>query len=164
LVGAKHFDVIVKAALDADVLLKVFGEGKLRQELEALGRGQVEFLGEVNEDRLAELYAGAQAFIAMAEDEDFGITPVEAMMMGTPVIAFRAGGYVESVVEGKTGVFVDELSVEGVEKAITKFQDTRFIIHDLRKQAEKFSKERFVVQMRTLVKREYEQLREEYEV
>lgn len=161
LVGAKHFDVIVKAALDAGVSLKVFGEGKLRQELEDLGQGQVEFLGEVNEDRLAELYAGAQAFIAMAEDEDFGITPVEAMMMGTPVIAYRGGGYLESVVEGKTGVFVEELNVDGVREAINKFEarSTKFEKEVIQSHAKNFSKERFVMQMRELVDKEYLKLR-----
>lgn len=164
LVGAKHFDLIVKAIVDLGVPLKVFGEGKMRSELELMGRGRVEFLGEVNEHQLAELYAGARAFMAMAEDEDFGITPVEAMMMGTPVIAYRGGGYVETVVDGKTGVLVDELSIEGVKGGIARIQDSGFKIQDIKRQAEKFSKERFVREMRELVDKEYEVLQRQNEI
>jgi glycosyltransferase involved in cell wall biosynthesis len=105
----------------------------------------IEFLGEVTDDRLVNLYAGARAFLATAEDEDFGITPVEAMASGTPVVAFRGGGYPESVVEGKTGVFFDDYSVDGLVTAIKKFeaQKTKFEKSVILKQAERFSKERF---------------------
>jgi glycosyltransferase involved in cell wall biosynthesis len=94
---------------------------------------------------LAELYAGARAFLATAEDEDFGITPIEAMACGTPVVAFRGGGYPESVVEGKTGMFFDDYSVDGLITAIKKFEArrTKFEKSVILKQAEKFSKERF---------------------
>lgn len=161
LVGAKHFDVIVQAAVEAGVQLKVFGEGKLRQELESMGQGIVEFVGEVKEEELGDLYAGATAFIAMADDEDFGITPVEAMMVGTPVIAYRGGGYVETVVEGETGEFVDELSVEEVKNAIQKFEvkSTKFEKEVIQIHAQKFSKQRFVKEMRELVDKEYLKLR-----
>jgi len=164
LVGAKHFDLIVKAARELEMPLKVFGEGRLKQELMELGGGQVEFLGEVAEEELVALYTGARAFIAMAEDEDFGITLVEAMVVGTPVVAYRGGGYVETVVEGKTGVFVDELSVEGLMKGMKQITDYRLQTTDIKKQAEKFSKERFVKEMADLVEKEYEKHQEMYGV
>jgi glycosyltransferase involved in cell wall biosynthesis len=160
LTGGKNFEVVIKAALKANVDLKVFGEGRMREELVKLGQGRVEFVGEVDEDELRSLYVGAKAFIALASDEDFGITPVEAMAQGTPVLAYRGGGYMETVVEGKTGVFVDQLTVDGVVEGMRKIQNLRFKIYDLRKQAEKFSKERFVSEMREMVEQEYKKLRE----
>jgi glycosyltransferase involved in cell wall biosynthesis len=67
----------------------------------------VEYRGRVSEEELVELYGRCKAFICTAVDEDFGMTPVEAMASGKPVVATREGGYLESVVEGETGVFVD---------------------------------------------------------
>lgn len=89
------------------------------------------------------LMAGAKAYVFAAKDEDFGITPVEAMANGTPVVAFRSGGVLETVIEGKTGLFFDELSVKSLSEAIRKLGKAR-LNHDIIKgEAQKFSKERF---------------------
>ncbi len=104
-------------------------------------------MGYVNDDEMARLYAGAKAFLALSEDEDFGITPVEAMAAGTPVIAFRGGGYLESVVENKTGVFFNESTIESLSGAIKKFEKIKFKPEDCMTQAKKFSKERFKKEM-----------------
>jgi glycosyltransferase involved in cell wall biosynthesis len=71
------------------------------------------------------------------------------MACGTPVVAFRGGGYPESVVEGKTGVLFDDYSVEGLVEAVKKFEarSTKFETDEIKKQAEKFSKERFKREM-----------------
>ena len=69
------------------------------------------------------------------------------MLAGTPVIAFRGGGYVESVVEGKTGLFFDEPTVENLSEAIKKFEKMKFGPEDCITQAKKFSKERFKREM-----------------
>lgn len=103
----------------------------------------IEFLGEVSDEEKAELMAGAKAFIFASEDEDFGIIPVEAMAQGTPVIAYRSGGVKETVVDGKTGIFFDELSVESLKKAIKQFNNVTISSKECQKQARKFSKERF---------------------
>ena len=76
------------------------------ESLKKLAGPTIEFLGEVDEEKKAELYVGCKAFIFPAEEEDFGIMPVEAMSFGKPVIALRQGGVLETVVEGKTGVFL----------------------------------------------------------
>jgi glycosyltransferase involved in cell wall biosynthesis len=73
------------------------------------------------------------------------------MGAGTPVIAYKSGGVKETVVEGKTGVFFDELTVEGLKKAIKRFEQTKISPADCRKQAEKFSKERFVKEIKNLI-------------
>jgi len=85
--------------------------------------------------------------LALARDEDFGMTLVEAMACGTPVIGFNGGGYRESVIDGKTGILFDDYSVDGLGKAIERFEKLKFDAGVLRKYAEKFSKDNFKKQM-----------------
>ena len=122
IVGGKGLELAVRAADKLGFKLKIVGKpGGYSQELDKikkLAKPNVEFLGFVEDSELTELYRGAKGFLALAEDEDFGITPVEAMMVGTPVVAFRGGGYVESVVEDKTGVFFNAPTVESFVGAI----------------------------------------------
>lgn len=143
LVAAKNFDLIIDACKKADVKLKIFGLGLLGEELMQRGRATVEFVGEVKDDDLIALYRGAKAFIAAQKDEDFGITLVEAQAAGCPVIAYRGGGYLESVKEGVTGVFFDKLEVEELVKTIKKFEKMKLKSSDCVENAKKFSKERF---------------------
>ena len=151
IVGGKGLDLAVKTAVKLGLKLKIVGspagyytEYKKLQKLTGSG---VEFLGHVDDNEIARLYAGAKAFLALSTDEDFGMTPVESMLAGTPVIAFRGGGYVESVVEGKTGLFFDEPTVENLSEAIKKFEKMKFGPEDCIAQAKKFSKERFKKEM-----------------
>lgn len=151
IVGGKGLDLAVKTAVKMGIKLKVAGrpagyytEYKKLQKLADKG---ISFLGFVTDEERARLYAGAKAFLALSEDEDFGITPVESMLAGTPVIAYRGGGYLESVVENKTGVFFDEPSVESLSDAIRRFEKIKFSDTECRAQAKKFSKERFKKEM-----------------
>ncbi len=107
--------------------------------------------GHVSDTELAKLYAGAKAFLALATDEDFGMTPVEAMSMGTPVIAYAGGGYTESVIDGKTGVLFTEPTTESLIAALKKFEKIKIDAKDCRDQAKKFSKERFQKELQTFV-------------
>jgi glycosyltransferase involved in cell wall biosynthesis len=87
----------------------------------------VQFLGRIAEDELIDLYGRCRGFICTAEDEDFGMTPVEAMSSGKPVIATREGGYLETVIDGETGVFIEpteESLIEAV-KQMKNPQDYR---------------------------------------
>ena len=95
-------------------------------------------------EEIAELLAKAKAFI-MANEEDYGIAPVEAQACGTPVIAYGKAGVLETVVDGKTGVFFYEQSPEGLKKAVDRFAEIAdsFDAETIRKQAEKFSVETF---------------------
>lgn len=151
LVGTKHFDVIIDAANRLKAPLKIFGAGPLRNQLETLAGSTVEFVGHVVEDELAHLYAGAKAFIALAEDEDFGITPVEAMSAGTPVIAYKGGGYLETVIEGKTGLFVTDLRVDSLVAAMKQLSAHSFDAATLKKQAHRFSKQSFIDGMHQVI-------------
>ena len=121
------------------------------KNLEKLAKGNVEFLGYVSDEQLVDLYKGAKAFLALASDEDFGITPVEAMLCGTPVIAYNGGGYKETVLNGKTGVFFDESTPESLLSAIKKFEKMKLKAEDCEKQAKKFSKERFIKAIQAFV-------------
>ena len=85
----------------------------------------------------------AKAFIFSAEEEDFGMTAVEAMAAGKPVIALRQGGVRESVIDGETGVFFDEASVESLVGAIKKFEKMKFDTNKILNQSKEFSKEKF---------------------
>ena len=156
IVGGKGLDLAVKTAVKLGLKLKIAGSpaGYYQEykKLRDLSKDNVEFLGYIDDDQMARLYAGAKAFLALSEDEDFGITPVEANLAGTPVIAYRGGGYVESIIENKTGIFFDGSTVESLSDAIKKFEKMKFKREDCINQAKKFSKERFKEEMLQFVK------------
>lgn len=147
IVGGKGIDLAVKAANKLRVPLKVVGApagwSQQLEELQETAGGTVEFIGHVSDEELIKLYSEAKAFLALAENEDFGITPVEAMACGTPVLAYRGGGFKETVIEGKTGMFIDELTPEAVCEGMSKIQDSRCKIQELQSHAKQFSKDRF---------------------
>ena len=150
----KHIDLIIKTFSKLKLPLKIFGRGFAGYGLELKSKvnSNIEFLEEVSDEEKFKLMKDAKAFIITAEDEDFGITPVEAMSVGTPVIAYRSGGVLESVIEGKTGLFFDELSIESLTKAIKKFNNLTINAVDCISQAQKFSKERFRKEISAFIK------------
>lgn len=147
----KHVDIVIKAANLLKLPLKVVGTGKEEKKIAALAGPTVEMLGFVLDSPLADLYRNCQAVICAVEDEDFGIVPVEAMAYGKPVIALRSGGFRETVIAGKTGVFFDEPTIESLARVWRSFRAEAFDPQTCRNQALRFSKERFVEEMRTLV-------------
>lgn len=153
LVAAKNFDLIINACKRAEVNLKIFGTGVLESELKILANGSVEFLGKVPDRELVSLYKNASGFIVAQKDEDFGITTVEAQSVGCPVIAYRGGGYLESVVEDKTGFFFNELNIESITRAINEFKKIKWNKNVIENNAKKFSKERFKKEMLEFVRK-----------
>lgn len=155
IVGFKGVDMAIKASKKLNFNLKVVGEFAgiftEQEKIQKLTHEKVEFLGRISDEELKKLYAGASAFLALAKDEDFGMTPVEAMAAGVPVIAYKSGGYLETVVEGKTGVFFDEYNVDSLVRAVKKFKSLKFKKEDCQKQAAKFSKENFVNKINRVV-------------
>lgn len=152
---AKHTDLIVEAFAQNGLPLKVFGRGFAGFESEvkelAKGASNIQFVGEVSDEEKSRLMAGAKAFVFASKDEDFGITPVESMMLGTPVIAHHSGGVLETVEEGKTGIFFNDLNHQSINAAITKFEKIKWDEKAIKKHAEKFSKERFIKEIKTFV-------------
>ncbi|MBI2268606.1 MAG: glycosyltransferase [Candidatus Blackburnbacteria bacterium] len=159
--GGKGIEMAVKAANKLKVPLKIVGVASgYSDTCEWVKKNAgltVEMLGYVKDPELARLYVGAKAFLALSPDEDFGITPVEAMSYGTPVIAYRSGGYLETVVEGKTGIFFDEYTVEGLIRGIREVGKIRVREEDCRVQARKFSKERFKKGMKEFVEKTFKE-------
>ena len=132
--------------------LKIFGDGVDEERLKVLA-GQstnIEFLGRVSEEEKAKLFQGAQAFIN-PQEEDFGITVVESMASGRPVIAYRSGGATETIIEGKTGLFFDKQDPESLVEVIKKFSDIMFNPAEIRIHAEQFSVNNFTDQIKEFI-------------
>ncbi len=150
LVPYKMIDIAIEACESAGVHLKIVGDGPDRKRLEKLAGPRTEFYGHRNNDELGNLYADAQAVLFPGR-EDFGLVPLEAMACGTPVIAYREGGALETIVEGKTGIFFDEQTPESLAKALERFDASLFTVENCKAHAKAFSEERFSQQIRQVV-------------
>lgn len=150
---AKRIDVIIKACNELKLPLRIVGVGGEGDYLKSIAGPQIEFLGEVSDEKLTEIYTGARALIFSALQEDFGMVPVEAMAHGIPVIALKQGGVAETVIDGKTGIFFDEPTVASLKSAILEFEkkEKTFTATACIAQAEKFSKAEFKQKMRDFV-------------
>lgn len=126
--------------------LKIVGSGSREEtlRLKALGGENVQFLGNVSRDRIVDLMARALGFVFPGV-EDFGITPLESLAAGTPVIAYRAGGVLETLTP-KTAVFFNEADVSSLVRALESYQPGGFDRADLLGRAEQFSKQHFQAQ------------------
>ncbi len=149
----KNVELIVKTFIELGLPLKVFGRPFAGFNHSSLitHHSNVEFLGEVSDSEKFDLMKNAKAYVFASEDEDFGITPVESQKLGTPVIAFRSGGVLESIVEGKTGIYFDKLSVKSLKDAVLRSVSIRFDRSLIVKHAQKFSKERFKKEIKEFV-------------
>ncbi len=144
----KHIDLIIETFNKVNLPLKVFGRSFANSSNDLTTQSpNIQFLGEVSDEEKMELMTQAKAFVFAAEDEDFGITPVEAMSVGIPVIAFASGGVLETVNDGKTGILYHFNDIYHLSKAVQKFQKTKFDRELIIKHAQKFSKERFKKQI-----------------
>jgi glycosyltransferase involved in cell wall biosynthesis len=140
---AKHPELAVQAANELKLPLKIVGAGAMEAHLKSIAGSTIEFLGAVRDEQLHELYSGAKALLYPVEDEDFGIVPIEAMGHGVPVIAHRSGGPMETVVQGKTGVFFDELTVDGLKGAIEEAQKISWQVSAIYKHAQRYGEDVF---------------------
>jgi len=143
LARAKRVDLAVEACKKLNTELVVVGTGIERQVLEKSKGMKTKFLGFVDETQLWKVYSKAKAFIFTAEQEDFGMTAVEAMAAGKPVIALNQGGVKESVVEGETGVFFETPIVKDLVGAIKQFEKMKFDQEKILARAKLFDKETF---------------------
>jgi glycosyltransferase involved in cell wall biosynthesis len=110
----------------------------------------VELLGHVSDIELRDLMRGARALL-LPQLEDFGMAPLEANACGRPVVAYGAGGALDSVIDGVTGVFSEKQEVDSFAAAIRRLESTHFNSNALRMHAMRFSKERFIANMQTVV-------------
>ncbi|MFA5994250.1 MAG: glycosyltransferase, partial [Parcubacteria group bacterium] len=141
----KKIDVVVEAFNKLGLPLVIIGTGQQEKYLSSIAEKNIKILGYQSDEAVTGYYAGARAFIFAGVD-DFGLSPVEAMAHGVPVLAIRQGGVLETVVEGRTGEFFDaatpEVVADGVRRLIEneKNYDKQIIID----RAREFSKERFI--------------------
>lgn len=166
LVRGKGVEIVIAVCSKLNLPLKVAGSGPELERLKRIAGKSVQFLGYVSDEEKVKLYAGAKALIVATEEEDFGLTPIEAMAAGTPVIAAKAGGYLETVIPGKTGElfnispnlgesksYVDEESVKNLISVLEHFDSSRYREEELRKFAERFSKARFKKEILDLIEK-----------
>ena len=150
----KRIDIVIEAFknLGSGYKLKIFGDGVDMKRLKKIAGDSrnIEFCGRVTEEEKARLYRGTEAFIN-PQEEDFGITAVESMASGRPVIAYRKGGATETIIEGKTGAFFDIQTPEALEGAIRGFKAEAFDPHEIRRHAEQFSVDNFKRQMNEFI-------------
>lgn len=146
IVGGKGIKEASNAFKKLGIKLKIVGEVV---DL-SLGR-QVESIGRVDDKELASLYSNAKGFVALSRDEDFGMTVVESMGYGVPVLAFNGGGYKETVIDGKTGVLIDRLDVKGIGDGLVRMENIKWDRKYIKKWASKFDREKFEKEIRGIV-------------
>lgn len=150
LVPYKRVDLAIRAAEQLGVPLKIAGTGPELGYLKSIAGPHTEFLGFAPDEDLPALYRNAKALI-FPQEEDFGITPLEAAASGIPTIAYAAGGALETVIAMKTGIFFNEQTVESLVQAIQICSEHQWNSEEIRAHAMKFSQERFIAQMKQVV-------------
>ncbi|MBU1616185.1 MAG: glycosyltransferase, partial [Candidatus Margulisbacteria bacterium] len=138
----KRIDIVVEAFNKLGLPLKVVGEGPDRERLVKLSQPNIEYFGRLSDSAIKEMVAECQGLVFPGE-EDFGIVPVEAMAAGRPVVAFRGGGALETIVDGVTGIFFNNGTPEAIVDAVERLMRKKFDQFEIRKQALKFDKSIF---------------------
>jgi glycosyltransferase involved in cell wall biosynthesis len=150
LVPYKRIEMAMDACARVGAPLRIVGDGPSRTELERRAGGNVEFVGRASDDEIRDEYRRAAAVLLPGE-EDFGIVPVEAQACGRPVVALGRGGVLETVIDGETGVLVPEPTVDAFAAGLERAARTRFDRARLRANAERFSRDRHLEQMRAVI-------------
>jgi glycosyltransferase involved in cell wall biosynthesis len=145
----KKVDLVIKAFNELRMPLKIIGTGEDKL-LKKIAGPNIEFLGFVSESEKAQYLSQCQALIH-PQEEDFGITPLEAMSSGRPVIAYQAGGAIETVIEGLTGKFFQEQTVSSLKEAVLKFKSEEFNSQKIRRHAQNFSQAQFKKKIKKFV-------------
>ncbi len=156
----KRIDLLIEAFRDlgSDFKLKIFGDGVDLKRLKKLAKNceNIEFLKRVDSEKLADLYSHAQAYLN-PQEEDFGITAVESMASGRPVIAYRKGGAMETIKEGETGLFFNNQSKDSIANVIRKFREKtssgeyKWSSKKIREEALRFKAENFRYQIKKFI-------------
>lgn len=158
LVPYKRFDIIVKAFNKLGMPLVVFGTGPEEDRLRAMIKHpQITFVGRISDEEKLHLFSRARAFIH-PQEEDFGITMLESLAAGTPVIAYARGGALE-VLDESSGIFFDDQSWEAIANAVIHFDAAQFDPVLLRSRAAQFSREAFQKKFIDVFDREYQEFK-----
>jgi len=146
LIPYKRIDLVVEACTKLQVPLKIAGEGRDLERLQAMAGDNVEFLGRVSDNVLPDLIADCKALLFPGL-EDFGITPIQAMAAGRPVIAFAGGGALDYVRDGETGILVSDQTVQEFQKQIIQFDQKQYDQLSIRQFALRFDRSIFKKQI-----------------
>lgn len=157
----KRIDLAVKAFNALGKRLVVIGDGPDMAALRELAGPTVSLLGWLPDAEVARYYASARGFVLPGE-EDFGITPLEANASGSPVIAFQAGGALDTVVDGVTGVHFAEPTPESLADAVERSERIGWNPHTLRVHAESFGEHAFKLRMRSAIDRAVARFRDQH--
>jgi glycosyltransferase involved in cell wall biosynthesis len=150
LISHKRVDLAVRACQVLGRKLVVVGDGPERLILESIASDATHFLGRVSDPELKRLYSKCRAVIFTSE-EDYGLVPLESQACGRPVIAYGSGGVLETVIEGKTGVFFTQQTTESVIEAILAFEAMQFDTQVIRQSVQRFDVEHFKRELREFV-------------
>ncbi|HTK10222.1 MAG TPA: glycosyltransferase [Ktedonobacteraceae bacterium] len=142
MVPYKRFDLAIKACTALGLPLVVIGEGRDKEQLQQMAGPTIRFLGRLTDEEVLHYYAHCRAFLFPGE-EDFGITPLEAQASGRPIIAYGAGGALASVIDGVTGRFFHEQTVESLSQVLATFDEKQFDPEIIHNHALEFDKPRF---------------------
>ena len=152
----KKVDLVVEAFSRLGYPLIVVGAGQESRRIARLAKDNVKMLGWQADETISELLGKAKALV-MAGEEDFSITAVEAQAAGCPVVAYGGGGACETVIDGETGIFFNDQTVESVVDAVQHFEREvgTFDVQALQQNAMRFSKLRFQDEMKAMIEREW---------
>lgn len=146
----KRADLVIEAFKKSGRRLKVVGAGQDEKRIRRMCGGNVEFVGWLPDAGLRDLYRRGRALV-FAGEEDFGILPVEAALCGMPVVAFGKGGLRDSVVEGETGIFFGEQTVDSLNAAVARFESSKISPEVCRRNGERFARPIFREAIRAFV-------------
>lgn len=152
LIPYKRNDLAIKACEAMGEKLYIAGDGIELETLKKIAGNNTKFLGRISDEDKRKYLSNAKALI-FAGEEDFGIVPIEAMSVGTPVIAYGVGGATEYIFEGKNGVLFDSQTKEGLIGAMQKFSSSKFDKQYIIKSARKFSRDRFINEIKEFIER-----------
>jgi len=142
LIPYKRIDLAIEACSRLHLPLVVIGGGRDEERLRKLAGPTVRFLGKLSDDEVLHYFSHCRAFLFPGE-EDFGITPLEAQAAGRPVIAYGAGGALASVIEGVTGTFFRQQTVESLMEVLATFDERRYDPQSIHNHALEFDTPRF---------------------
>ncbi|CAN5120192.1 glycosyltransferase family 4 protein [soil metagenome] len=150
LVSYKRIDLAIEACNRLKLPLKIVGTGMQEEYLKSIAGETIEFLGRLTDEQIIGYYCECTALL-FPGSEDFGLTILEAQSFGKPVIAYKAGGALETIREGKTGEFFFPQTSAALERKLEKFKQNKYNSRDSIDQAKKFDKKQFFKQMQAIL-------------
>ncbi|WHS50013.1 glycosyltransferase [Rothia sp. SD9660Na] len=143
----KNIQHAVKAFSGSNKQLLVIGAGPMKEDLKAISDSNIAFASHISDAQMRYAYANSTALLAISH-EDFGITPLEGGSFGKPTIALKAGGFLDTIVEGLNGTFIEAPTAELIRQAVDRFTPEDFDPFAIKEYVQKFSEERFIAEIK----------------